>query len=100
MNLEKISEKANPLLERKEIVFKVEFDSNTISKVNAKKEIAMALGADEDLIVIKKILQNYGFKTGKIYATLYFNKENLDKIEIIHKKAKKKDVKAEAKAAT
>ncbi|MBI4155202.1 hypothetical protein HY498_03910 [Candidatus Woesearchaeota archaeon] len=90
MNLEKISEKVNPILDRKELVFNALFDSCTLSKVNAKKELAKLLGADENLIVIKKIVQRFGEGKGKIHAMLYLNKETLDKIEIVHKKAKKK----------
>jgi len=90
MNLEKISEKVNPVLDRKEIVFNALFDSSTLSKANAKKELAKLLGADENLIVIKKIVQRFGESKGKIHAMLYLNKETLDKIEIVHKRAKKK----------
>ena len=96
MNLEKLSEKVNPHLDRKEYVFNAEFDNTTISNVNARKEVAKLLGTNEDLVVIKKILQKFGIKQGKIYAYLYFNKETMDKLEIIHKKAKKKE---EAKPA-
>ncbi len=96
MNIEKSSEKVNPYLDRKEYVFNAEFDDKTVSNVDAKKEIAKLLGTNEDLIVIKKILQKFGIKQGKIYAYLYFNKEIMNQLEIIHKKAKKKE---EAKPA-
>ncbi len=99
MNLDKISEKVNPILDRKEYVFNAEFDSATVSNLDAKKEITKILSADEGLVVIKKILQKFGVKNGRIYAYLYLNKETLGQIEVIHKKAKKKEVKTEAKAA-
>jgi ribosomal protein S24E len=96
MQLEKISEKLNPILDRKEIVFSAVFDNSTVSKGVAKKEVAKSLGADESLIIIQKISQNFGENKGKIYVKSYLNKEMLEKLEVIHKKAKKQESKPAA----
>ncbi len=90
MNLEKIDEKVNAILDRKEYVFNAGFDGATASNADARKEIAKILGVDENFVVVKKILQKFGIKNGRITAYFYLSKDVMDKVEVIHKKAKKK----------
>lgn len=116
MELEVVSEKENPLLERKEIVLKMPVEKETPSRKELMPLLAKKYGNAEKLIFIEKIEHPYGTKHAKIYARLYSTEkaalrepEYLKKREEAKKKgeapaapAKKEkpaEAKAEAKAA-
>lgn len=97
MNIEKVDEKENPLLLRKEINFKITYDKEkSPSKEEVKKLLINTLKCDENLIVLNKINQIFGKNEARVNLYLYNNIENLKKIEK-KKKVKKEHAKKESK---
>ncbi len=82
MELKFISEKENPLMQRKEVEFIIEHIKD---KTPSRKEIKDLLKAvknyDPELVVIKKIESIYGIGKEKVLVFIYDNKEIMEKIE-------------------
>ena len=78
----KISNKTeNKLLDRTEIEAEIINDKAATPKRNeVRKLLAAQLGADEQLLIIKKIAQSFGSAV-KLSAMLYKTKEELQKYE-------------------
>lgn len=81
-----------PLFQRKRI--ELISGGKTPSMQEARKEIATQLNIEEDLIIIKKIHQEYGMQKLKIGAFVYENAEAISKFER-KKKEKKQEEKVE-----
>lgn len=92
-----LSEKENKLINRKEIIAKIEFTDKTPSNVDVKKKIAEHFKVDEKLIVINHIFQDFGIKEGKVYADIYNSEESFKKFVKIKVKKAKEEVKPEEK---
>lgn len=88
--MEIISDKKNVLLNRREIVCKMESSSNP-GFAQAIKEISAETGASEEVIAIKKLGSSYGSSSFIIDAFLYNSAE--DKLSI-EPKPKKKEAKS------
>jgi ribosomal protein S24E len=85
MKAEIISKEKNPFLGREEIIMEIKSDiSPTYDEV--KKEI----GADENLIVIKRINNNFGRHVFIVNALVYESLESKNNVETIPKKVRKK----------
>ena len=97
MDLKVIEKKEEPLLSRTKIVSQVGFNAATPSEKDVKSKIASSLNADENLIVIKSIYTNFGFKKADVTAYIYKDKKEMEDIEI--KPKKEKEGKAEKGAA-
>ncbi len=85
------------LLNRKEISVDIDFSGITPKKDEIKKRLANSLKVDEELVVVKKIVQRYGGNKIKVFARVYKDKNSLDKIETIKKKKKEKKAKVQKK---
>lgn len=99
-----IDEKQNKLLNRKEVVLKLDFkDKATPSKTDVLKHVAGAVKAKEDAIYVEDINQTYGNTTGEALVYVYNSKADLDKIHFYNKKSILKQVRekdlADRKAA-
>ncbi|BAB65341.1 MULTISPECIES: 30S ribosomal protein S24e [Sulfurisphaera] len=87
----KISEKAEGIVERdiknnvigrRELYIKVfHIGSGTISRKDMIKAIASSYGAQEDLVVIKKIHTLYGAGISYVRANIYNDKKTLQEFE-------------------
>ena len=96
----KITEKKEiPVFSRTEIKALLDFEKQTPSGAEVRKELAKSLKADEYLLVVKKIGTSYGSKTANITAYLYKEKFALEKLEPTPKKTKKPEEGAEEKPA-
>ena len=99
MNIEIINEK-QAIIPRKEINLVVKFEKSTPKRLDLKKEIAKKTKNKEDLLIIKKILTDYGKRSAKILAYAYKDEETLKKIEfpkVVEKNTpKKEELKEEA----
>ncbi|MFH0835236.1 MAG: hypothetical protein V1881_02745 [Candidatus Micrarchaeota archaeon] len=98
--------KENPLYSRTDIVASAHVEGATPSRQHVAAEIAKALGAKQDCIVIREIVQEFGSKSARIEASAYSSKEKLEQYEARKylaergkKKAEKKEVAEEAKPA-
>jgi len=82
------------LLSRAKIISKISFEAATPSEKEVKSKIASSLNADENLVVVKHIYTDFGFKRADVSAYLYKDEKEMENIEI---KPKKKDEAKETK---
>ena len=81
MEIEIISKKENPLLEREE--YKLEVSTKTTPKFEEiKKEVANKIGADIESTIIRKIETQYGTPNIIVLANVYKNKDIIKKVEL------------------
>ncbi|MFC1682057.1 hypothetical protein ACFL0X_00380 [Nanoarchaeota archaeon] len=92
MELNIISEKENPLFNRKEIKATIDAEA-TPSRIETTKLISEKFSTQPETIKIKTILSRFGSKTFTVNANIYTSREEKDKIEL----KKKKDIEAEKK---
>ena len=95
MDLKVIEKKEEPLLSRTKITSQLNFDAGTPSEKDVKSKLASSLNSNENLIVIKSIYTNFGFKKADVTAYLYKDEKEMESIEI--KPKEKKEKKAEEK---
>ncbi len=74
----------NELLHRTNVLAKIRAPKTPARKELLKKVAAM-LGAEEKLIVIDKIVQNFGEKISTAYLKIYDNVDDLKRIELAYK---------------
>lgn len=65
----------NPLLKRDEIECIIDFEEGTPNKEQIKEIVARALSVNSDLVVINKLLQQFGLKRVKVVVNAYKTKE-------------------------
>jgi ribosomal protein S24E len=97
MDIKIINEK-QAIIPRKEINLEVKFEHSTPKRLDLKKEIAKITKTKEELLILKKILTDYGNKTAKVTAYAYKDEETLKKIEypkVIEKNSPKVEKKEE-----
>ncbi len=81
MELKKIKEEENPLLNRKRIVY--ESSGKTPKREDVLEKISALTGKEKDAISIKSITQAYGSSTSVIEANVYESVEDRKKYEPI-----------------
>lgn len=106
MNIEILQEKENPLLERKEIRFRISYaESTTPPMGQIRAEVIKKLKSDGELTIVDSVIPEFGAASAKGYVKVYSKKEGLV-VEPEHKKKKNfesvekpKEAAADAKAA-
>ena len=98
ITVEKTNE--NPYLQRKEVHGKVSFTGSTPSNKQFADALATKLGVKADAIAVQHIFTTFGAQAATFEAHVYANKEALDKVVKLGKKAKEKIAKGAAAAAT
>jgi len=83
MDIEKISEKDNPLLARAELEFKIKFEGATPRIEEVRKAINTRFKYPEELMIVDSIDQQYGKTEARVYAKIYENYDAM-KIELKH----------------
>ncbi|MBN1175545.1 30S ribosomal protein S24e [Candidatus Woesearchaeota archaeon] len=81
MDLTIKNQKENPLLSRKEIVAKINFEGNTPNRKDVQVELAKKAKIDEKLLIIKKIDTLFGETSANITAYAYENEEVMKRNE-------------------
>ena len=100
--MEIIERKPTELLNRENIVARVEFEGATPSRAQLKNQLATKLKAKEELIVVRKINTAFGKSLAIVKAHIYKNEADMKKIEgksALKRNAKKVEKKEEAPAA-
>ena len=97
MELKVVHKKNEPLLSRVRIDSEMFFDKATPSIDNLRDALSTQLGKDKNLVVVKRIYNEFGLRKAKGIAYLYENEEILKRFE--SKKEKKKDGAKEGKEA-
>lgn len=97
MDLKIIKKQDNPLLSRTEIKAEaVFFGEPTPKKDDIKKKVSSIEKSNENLVVIKKIHNDFGAAKSNILAYIYKSEEDLKKIEPKKKSIKNVEEKKEA----
>lgn len=82
MNLKILKKQDNPLLSRIEIEAEADFfNEPTPKKDDVKKKISAMEKADEKLVVVKNIYNNFGAGKASVLAYIYKSEDELKKIE-------------------
>jgi len=89
----------NQLLGRTEVVCFTEFQGKTPTNETMHEEVAKALGAKPEVVVIKKIATTIGKQSATIKAYMYTSEAEKKRIEPKLTKAQKTKVEAAAKKA-
>ncbi|MGQ9720844.1 MAG: 30S ribosomal protein S24e [Candidatus Jordarchaeum sp.] len=85
MEVSIISRKENPLLEREELIFLINHESQgTPSREEIRNKLAAILDVDTDKLFIKKIESEYGSTRSKGVARIYKSKERALLVEPHH----------------
>lgn len=84
MNIEIIEKKVNPLLKRREIMFKVDHEGTTPSREEIRKNLAEMTNAKKELIIIDRMRSEYGKRETQGYAKIYRSEKGLKEIERAH----------------
>jgi small subunit ribosomal protein S24e len=96
MDIKIVEQRENPLLNRKEVRFIVEFTGATPSRKDVKQALCDKLGADASKTVIDKIEQGFGKMEIKGYVKVYGDEKAM-KIEKEYKIKRDLGVKEEKK---
>jgi len=100
--MEIIERKPTELLNRENIVARVEFEGATPSRAQLKNQLATKLKAKEELVVVRKINTAFGKSLAIVKAHIYKNEADMKKIEgksALKRNAKKEEKKEEAAPA-
>ncbi len=95
MNIEKIEEKENPLLHRKEVTIKAKGYEQTPKRIELLEEIVAKLGYNKETTIIGKIKQKYGKKEAECEVEVYETKEHKDRYSGKYKSERTKKTKKE-----
>ena len=90
MNLQITEQKINHLLSRKEVRAKLSYEQATPSKEELKKQIASAVKANSELLVVKSVYPGYGDRNAEVLFYVYDKPEVMKKLEREPKKPAKK----------
>ncbi len=82
MKINIIESKHNPLINRREVHFKVEHpESGTPNRIELKKKIAALETADENLVFVKNVKTSFGNRYADCRANIYEDNETATKFE-------------------
>lgn len=84
LKMEVKSDFENKLLGRREVKLTIENAAATITRVEAKAQVVKKFDAEEDLVIIENIGSRYGNANVTVTASIYDNKETLEKVTAKH----------------
>ncbi len=84
MDIQVIVEKNNPLLNRREIVFKVLHDEATPSRKSVVDRLAATMNSKEGLVIVDSLKTDFGKRETIGYAKIYETAERAKEIERPH----------------
>ena len=84
MNVNVISTTDNKLLDRKEINAEITFEGATPKRAELKQAIGGKIGANPDLLVLRRVSSKFGSKSVLIAIHVYAKKESMMSIEPKH----------------
>ncbi|GAD53651.1 SSU ribosomal protein S24e [Halarchaeum acidiphilum MH1-52-1] len=75
MEIEILSEEANPLLHRQEVQFEVTHEEATPSRLSVRDSLAATLDKDSDEVVVRSLDTKFGMRKTVGYAKVYESPE-------------------------
>ena len=84
MEIKVIGEKNNPLLNRREIVFKVIHDESTPSRKSVVERLAATMNSKVELVYVDGLKTEFGKRETQGYAKIYETAERAAEVERAH----------------
>jgi small subunit ribosomal protein S24e len=84
LDIKIIEEKNNPLLNRREVVFRVDHESATPSRKSIVDRIAATMNSKEGLVIIDNLRTEFGKRETIGYAKIYETEERAKQVERPH----------------
>jgi len=84
LDIQIIEDKNNPMLNRREVVFKVNHESATPSRKSIADRIAATMNSKEGLVVIDSLHTEFGKRETIGYAKIYKTAERAKQVERLH----------------
>jgi len=84
LKMEVKSDFENKLLGRREVKLTIENAEATITRVEAKSHVVKKFDAEEELVIIENVGSRYGNANVTVTASIYDDKETLDKVAAKH----------------
>jgi small subunit ribosomal protein S24e len=84
LDIKIIEDKNNPLLNRREVVFKVSYDAATPSRKSIVDRIAATMNSKEGLVIVDNLRTEFGKRETIGYAKIYENAERARQVERVH----------------
>ncbi len=81
MKIEIIEEKENKLLDRKELLLKIAYDSITPRWSEVKDKLTEIVKADKDVVMLDSVQGKFGAREALASARVYKNKDQVLKVE-------------------
>ncbi len=98
MDIQVIEEKSNPMLNRREVVFKVIHDEATPSRKSVVERLAATMNSKPGLVFVDSLRTEFGKRETIGYAKIYETAERAKQVERSHIVERNTFVKAEEKA--
>lgn len=84
MDIQVIEEKNNPILNRREIVFKVIHDESTPSRKSVVERLAATMNSKVGLVYVDGLKTEFGKRETRGYAKIYETTERATQVEREH----------------
>lgn len=84
MDIQVIEEKNNPILNRREIVFKVIHDESTPSRKSVVERLAATMNSKVGLVYVDRLKTEFGKRETHGYAKIYETTERAAQVERAH----------------
>ncbi|NPV61905.1 MAG: 30S ribosomal protein S24e [Methanotrichaceae archaeon] len=97
MDIQVIEEKNNPLLNRREVVFKIIHDDATPSRKSVVDRLAATMNSKRGMVIVDSIKTEFGKLESIGYAKIYESEERAKQVERVHITERNTFEKAEAK---
>jgi small subunit ribosomal protein S24e len=98
LDIQVIEEKSNPMLNRREVVFKVIHDEATPSRKSVVERLAATMNSKPGLVFVDSLRTEFGKRETVGYAKIYETAERAKQVERPHIVERNTFVKAEEKA--
>jgi small subunit ribosomal protein S24e len=82
MEIHITKDERKPLLKRREIIGRIGYEGKTPSRMDVRKELAKKLGAKEELLLVQKIMPEFGNRAAKLEVHIYDDEATMKAVEL------------------
>jgi small subunit ribosomal protein S24e len=84
LDIQVIEEKSNPMLNRREVIFKVIHDESTPSRKSVVERLAATMNSKPGLVFVDSLKTEFGKRETIGYAKIYESVERAKQVERLH----------------
>lgn len=81
MDIKVIEDRNNPMLERREVIFKIEHDGPTPSRKSVVDNIVATMNSKQGLVVVDRMKTEFGKRETVGYAKIYESEKRVIEVE-------------------